>query len=221
MCFYLLLAGPDCSRHYQPHQLDAADALRCQQHPALAQRADWRSSRFLKQQQAKLPAQMALQSLSHSGGHAALLCGTGVAGVDLEYMRQRDFAALLAHCARDEEIQWWQQQADGCMAFYRLWTLKEALIKAAQLDFPADLHRVGLFRLPENGWQAGILGHNGQLTVWQHLNHAISSNIMLACVWPQQGAPRRLLWQGYGQTDWRLPVQAEGMAVMRENNGFD
>ena len=50
----LLLAGPDCAHHYRHALLDAADHARCQQQPALVQRPDWQSSRFLKQQSRQL-----------------------------------------------------------------------------------------------------------------------------------------------------------------------
>ena len=210
----LLLAGPDCVHRYRHALLDAADHLRCQQQPALAQRIDWQSSRFLKQQRRRL-APNTLTTLSHSHGYAALLYGQQDAlGVDLEQMRPRNFVALLPWCARDEEIQWWQQQPSPTLAFYRLWTLKEALIKAANLDFPADLRRTGLFRLPEGGWRIGI-DHPYCHPYWHGFSHAVSTHMMLSCVWPQANAPQTLFWQGYGQTAWDLPPATDAVLLHR------
>ena len=210
----LLLAGPDCVHRYRHALLDAADHLRCQQQPALAQRIDWQSSRFLKQQRRRL-APNTLTTLSHSHGDAALLYGQQDAlGVDLEQMRPRNFVALLPWCARDEEIQWWQQQPSPTLAFYRLWTLKEALIKAANLDFPADLRRTGLFRLPEGGWRIGI-DHPQCHPCWHGFSHAVSTHMMLSCVWPQANAPQTLFWQGYGQTVWDLPPGTDNGVLLR------
>ena len=59
----LLLAAPDCAAGYRPALLDQADRRRLERKPALADRADWQSSRYLKQQTA-LP----VLSLSHSKG---------------------------------------------------------------------------------------------------------------------------------------------------------
>jgi 4'-phosphopantetheinyl transferase len=94
------------------------------------------------------PGQPAL-SLSHSGGHA--LVGIAPAGwrigVDLEAIRARDTGRLAQWCCTDAEQQALAHCADEARrskAFYLLWTLKESFIKAANLDFPADMRSVGL-----------------------------------------------------------------------------
>jgi 4'-phosphopantetheinyl transferase len=88
-------------------------------------------------------------SLSHSGGHA--LVGIAPAGwrigVDLEAIRARDTGRLAQWCCTDAEQQALAHCADEARrskAFYLLWTLKESFIKAANLDFPADMRSVGL-----------------------------------------------------------------------------
>ena len=117
---------------YCPDALDAADRARLQRHPHLQPRADWRSSRALKQ---LLPQPRPTFSLAHRKGHAVLLWGAPCLGVDLEYLQARDFAALLPWFADDAEQRWFMAQADRQLAFYRLWTFKEALLKALAADF--------------------------------------------------------------------------------------
>lgn len=209
----LLLGSPDCRRDYHAGQLDTDDARRLQAAPPLALRADWQSSRVLKQRarQHALP----VRSLSHSRGAAALCCGHEVAGIDLEALRPRDFAALLASCARPAEIGWWQRQPDALRAFYRLWTCKEALIKAAGLDFPADLHRCGLWPHPAGGWQPGIGQHDGTVIYWSGWQTEITPGWMLACVWLPNAAPLPpIYWQTLGQGPWQLPPMAGGRPLL-------
>ena len=120
---------------YAPDQLDDSDRTRLQHAPQLEQRADWRSSRALKQ---LLPQPRPSYSLTHKKGHAVLLTGAPVVGVDMEALWPRDFAALLPWFANQAEQRWFNAQPDPTLTFYRLWTFKEALLKALHADF-ADL----------------------------------------------------------------------------------
>ncbi len=127
----IILATPiGCHTQYDAHRLNPMDQLRVKQHPQLAQRIDWQSSRFLKQQ---LPPNHIQLSLGHKKGHAALIASTepkDTLGIDIEYAKQRDFLALSTLCCSCIEQQWLAQQTNVQQAFYQLWTLKEALIKA-------------------------------------------------------------------------------------------
>lgn len=180
-----LIAGEHCARFYDEARLDAADQIRLRANPGLDARTDWRVSRFLKQQ-----AVCPVRSLSHSRGSAALLCGPGhlSAGVDIEAMQPRDFAALAQWMASEEEAA--ALASDGLPAgsFYELWTLKEALLKAAGLDFPADMKRVG--------WTEDAAGvrrlHAAGMHGWHGVTAEIGGRFMLACVW--RGAAR-LVWR--------------------------
>ncbi|OWT77713.1 4-diphosphocytidyl-2C-methyl-D-erythritol kinase [Achromobacter sp. HZ34] len=94
-------------------------------------------------------------SLSHSDGHALVAHGPAGwrMGVDLERKRVRDLEALAPWCCDDAEQAHLQAlaEADRLTFFYQLWTLKESFIKAAGLDFPADMRTVGL-RAQADGW---------------------------------------------------------------------
>nr|WP_256473531.1 4'-phosphopantetheinyl transferase superfamily protein [Neisseria sp. HSC-16F19] len=157
---------------YRSDCLDEADAQRLAVTPALAQRQDWQVSRCLKQH-----APAPLLSLSHSRGHTALLCGTNQsAGVDIETLRPRDFAALAAWICSPSEAAWLAHQGWQCEDFYRLWTLKEALLKAAGLNFPEDMAAVGLMPRKHT---LHVRGKSG----WYGLTAQVGAEHMLACVW--------------------------------------
>ena len=97
---HCLLADPSFVVCYDHASLNTADSQRLAATPQLAQRQDWQVSRALKQQ-TDLPA----VSLSHSQGFAALLCAPQplTAGVDIEFIRPRDFKALSALVYTQEE----------------------------------------------------------------------------------------------------------------------
>ena len=118
----ILLTDVNCQHHYLATALDAPDRERCRRNPRLHERADWRTSRFLKQQAAVELASCAQWSMSHSAGHAALALGWGVdaLGVDLEHTRARPFEDLLPAFVRSEEEAWWRESPDPGQAFYRL-----------------------------------------------------------------------------------------------------
>lgn len=215
----IALADAGCQPMQQHALLDPEDRQRCALRPALAERADWRASRFLKQQHLRRPAPERNWSLSHSKGHAALAVRTqdGPVGIDLERIRARNFVALLPQFAREAEIRWWQTQAQPAEGFYRLWTLKEALLKASGLDFPGDLRRVGLVfsrcrgedtnrgEDPGNGhWQLHVPSspdNRGSLR-WQGISAVLNDEWLLACVWQTAGERPTLQWALHG--DWRI-----------------
>lgn len=66
-------------------------------------------------------------------------------GVDLERIKPRAFAEHLPLFATQNEVAWWARQPDPAIAFYQLWTLKEALIKAEHPQHTPSLRNVGLF----------------------------------------------------------------------------
>ncbi|WP_369587744.1 4'-phosphopantetheinyl transferase family protein [Kingella oralis] len=181
----ICLVGTRAIAHeYERTLLSPEDARRVAQSPQLETRLDWRVSRALKQR-AALP----VVSLSHSAGNAAVLCADApiAAGVDMEVMKPRDFAALCEWVCSGEERTYlrgcgWQPET-----FYRLWCSKEALVKAAGLDFPADMRRVGydIVDGAKAGWRV-----DGQ-TGWQGVERVLAGNMVLACVWRGNGAAVR------------------------------
>ncbi|THF62760.1 4'-phosphopantetheinyl transferase superfamily protein [Pseudothauera rhizosphaerae] len=137
---------------------------------------DWRVSRALAawlRRQAGLAADAPV-SLSHSRAHAlAADAPQGFAlGVDVELCRPRDAGALAQWVCTPAERALLDGVADAAARleyFYVLWTLKEALLKAAGLDFPAGMATVGLrpagegcagtvLRAPPGAWEAAVCG---------------------------------------------------------------
>lgn len=204
----ILLAAADWAAHYRADGLDLPDRIRVQRQPALAHRRDWQVSRALKH-----AAGGEVRSLAHSQGAAALLCGIGrreAAGIDIERCRLRDFHGLAEWVMSAEERQWWAACADQTAAFYALWTLKEALIKAADLDFPADMPRVGLRRTaPSAAFSDGLFLHAADGRPWTAYTRFIDG-CAVSCVAEKPFSPQ---WQRFGawaDTPWQsVPPQAE------------
>ncbi len=160
-------AQPPAEDAYDAAQLSALDSVRAQQWRGPKAEHEWRVSRALLHTLRPFAFPTGVTSLSHSGGHA--LCvyapqGWQV-GIDLERLRPRNAMALAQWACNDEEQSVLSHLTGDAQqeAFYLLWTLKEAFVKAAQLSFPADLRTVGLtsgvgerasLRAPGEGWRA-------------------------------------------------------------------
>lgn len=181
----LYLAAADYASAYRAEHLDAADCRRLAAHPQRAVQTDWQVSRALKQN-----AGAVLSSLSHSGGHAVAAAGNGRIGVDLEVLKPRDFSAWADWVLAADEPQWLAEQGDGSTVHYALWTLKEALVKAAGLTL-ADMAAVGVFRQPE-GWRLRACGADWRGRVW-----LLAGGFLLACVWDGATEPN-WHWQTFG-----------------------
>jgi len=82
-------------------------------------------------------------SISHKLGHAVVVSAPPgwQIGIDLEQMRARDLVRLSDWMAADTEaaVLAALPPDQALRHFYRLWTFKEAMIKARGQDFPADL----------------------------------------------------------------------------------
>lgn len=180
----LSIASSDFATHYQHASLNHADQQRVAQSPTLATRMDWRVSRALKQQ-----IQQPIISLSHSKGMATILSSmqTIRAGVDIEYMKPRDFSAFTAWICHEQEHHFLQQHQFAPEYFYRLWCTKEALIKAMNLNFPADMNKVGYTF--SDGIITGL--HANGENNWHGISAIWCENMAIAAV-----------WQGNVQLDW-------------------
>lgn len=76
-------------------------------------------------------------NISHSGDWVAVILHSGqngeksAVGIDIESpSKVRPYLALLEHFASTEEIHWFQQQTNPTSAFYRIWCLREAVLKS-------------------------------------------------------------------------------------------
>lgn len=143
----LWFAGPALQVEYDPLALQAEDRAREAARLASRNAHEWRVSRAL---QRRLLHPRCSSSLSHSDGHALWAASSAHEriGVDLERIRPIDELALAELVAHEDEMDLLRllQGQDRIRFFYRLWTLKEALVKAMQGDFPADMLQTGLRR---------------------------------------------------------------------------
>ena len=117
-------------------------------------------------------------NVSHSGKHGLIaIAPNGRLGVDVEERTdRRDFDRLIeAAFGQDEQIDLRQERASGeFQLFYKLWTVKEALIKAlgtglsldpATFEAPVAMRRgapTSLYRfphIPEEKWHVEDLGN--------------------------------------------------------------
>lgn len=76
-------------------------------------------------------------NISHSGDWVAVILHISqpgkksAVGIDIESpSKERPYLALLEHFASTEEINWFQQQTNPKSAFYRIWCLREAVLKS-------------------------------------------------------------------------------------------
>jgi len=84
-------------------------------------------------------------SISHSGDWLWLAVGEPTLGLDVEQQRpRRNLQKLMAHVLSPLEQAWVARQNDELSAFYRLWTLREAVLKASGRGL-AGLSRLQLF----------------------------------------------------------------------------
>ena len=74
-------------------------------------------------------------NISHSGDWVAVLLHINeseksAVGIDIEFSKKRNFAALMAHFAPQAEQEWFAKQLDEEQTFYRCWCLREAVLKS-------------------------------------------------------------------------------------------
>lgn len=194
--FLLGWAVPESAAHYDPVALRPEDQARAASARGVRAGLDWKASRALI---ASLPQGSRVASLSHSRGHALCVArapdGPDMRmGVDLERIRARDVAALGCWvCNAGEQQILTRLQADPVRQlehFYMLWTLKEAFVKAAGLDFPADMRHVGLDDAP-----GGALRLRAPAGVWNAMLLRLAPDWMAALVWEGgHAAMPRLAW---------------------------
>lgn len=74
-------------------------------------------------------------NISHSGDWVAVILqvnvlNEAVVGIDIEVPKTRNFEALMTRMASHSEMSWFGKQDNEGDAFYRCWTLREAILKS-------------------------------------------------------------------------------------------
>ncbi|HEY9273926.1 4'-phosphopantetheinyl transferase superfamily protein, partial [Achromobacter sp.] len=114
-------------------------------------------------------------------------------GADLERIRPREVLRLAGWVCTPAEREalaslWGAAQLER---FYLLWTLKEAFIKAAGLDFPADMASVGLAPDDKAGWR--LRAPPGR---WRACSYRLGDDWIASAAWrAQAGSALRPQWR--------------------------
>jgi 4'-phosphopantetheinyl transferase len=200
----LWFADPSAQDLFDASSLSAADRAR----RSLRREREFKVSRALK---AFVNAETRTYSLSHSAEHAALLLApagmpTGIRiGVDLEAVRERDVLRIARFGFHEREIAALEATASSerDQLFYVLWTLKEALGKALQLNL-LDALRQCVFTRDVNGWS----GSAPTSSPWSAQVFRARDNFILAAAYVGVSTPPSL-------KKWEWPPQrAAGWPVI-------
>lgn len=147
----LWLATPAARDYFDASLLSDADRARFLAHRDSRRQHEFQVSRAL---QNAVLTRSDTHSLSHSGGHAALLSASSElrVGVDLEVSRPRDALRIARLAFHEQEVVALEESTGEQEAlFYTLWTLKESLAKALQLSL-VDALRQCVFTRTAVGW---------------------------------------------------------------------
>jgi 4'-phosphopantetheinyl transferase len=130
-------------------------------------------------------------NLSHSGNLVAYAFGKVPLGIDVEQRRHLDAAALVKRFFTPEEWQEWQELpvAEQERAFFQVWTIKEAYVKAIGTGLARSLSTVPVqlsppwqLRQTAADWQIEVLdlptGYLGAVAIQTstHQNHECRIN---------------------------------------------
>jgi 4'-phosphopantetheinyl transferase len=193
----LWFADPAAQNLFDASSLSESDRAR----RSLRREREFKVSRALK---AFTHADARSFSLSHSAGHAALLVApTGMrVGVDLEALRPRDVLRIARFGFHEREVAALEMAAEAERAelFYVLWTLKEALGKALQLNL-VDALRQCVFIRDMNGWSASA----PTASTWSAQVFRARADFVLAAVYLGVSTPpplQRWEWPPQRAAEW-------------------
>lgn len=82
---------------------------------------------------------------SHSSDLSALFISDELQdiGIDIEQLQRKvRFEAMAQHCFHDDEYQIWQQQGKTANHWFKIWTVKEAVLKASGLGIRMNLNEL-------------------------------------------------------------------------------
>jgi 4'-phosphopantetheinyl transferase len=197
----LWFADPAAQDLFDASSLSATDRAR----RSLRREREFKVSRALK---AFTRAEDHTYSLSHSADHAALLVApTGMrVGVDLEALRPRDVLRIARFAFHEREVAALEAtaQTERDELFYVLWTLKEALGKALQLNL-LDALRQCVFTRELNGWS----GSAPTSSAWSAQAFRARDNFVLAAAYVGVSAlPPLTRWEWPPQRAAEWPVIA-------------
>ncbi|MFL6665329.1 MAG: 4'-phosphopantetheinyl transferase family protein [Rhizobacter sp.] len=153
-------------------------------------------------------------NLSHSDHCVAIAIADAEVGVDIERLRPMPSAPSLAQWVlHADERRWYERHGHDIETFFRLWTLKEALLKAAGTGFSYPANQVGWQGLDEPWATARFAGQR-----WRGFSRRIGQSAVLAVALPQSCsiAAARLLHVANGLVGARLFDTSEPLCKLLE-----
>ena len=127
---------------------------------------------------------------SHSQQHYALAISEHVKdiGIDVEDLERKvRFDALAQHAFHAEEYQTWQQQDQDREYWFRVWTTKEAVLKASGLGIRLDLKDLNTQMHPTHS--GGICSHP-LIGTFAYQNFVLNGSIILTVAWRSEQSCR-------------------------------
>lgn len=121
--------------------------------------------------------------ISHKSAEGKTIVAVALArqkfGLDLEILKPRNFAAASEFCfnAFERELLAAVDESEKALVFYKIYTIKEALIKARSLGFYA-LARVGLAR----GASGEALALDERGRAWSYKSYILEGKILISLV---------------------------------------
>ncbi|WP_297942252.1 4'-phosphopantetheinyl transferase superfamily protein [uncultured Campylobacter sp.] len=121
--------------------------------------------------------------ISHKSADGKTIVTVGFArqkfGLDLEILKPRNFAAASEFCfnAFERELLAAADESKKTLVFYKIYTIKEALIKVRSLGFYA-LARVGLAR----GAEGEVLALDERGRAWHYKSYILEGEILISLV---------------------------------------
>lgn len=151
----LWLAPVRIADGFAPSQLNTTDRERFDHFRSARRRQEFLAGRALL---AAMPHPSHARCLSHGHGWVAAARAPTPwrVGVDLEPVRARDWSNIATrHYTTEEQalLTALPDESKRLAWFHTLWTVKEAAIKALNLDFHSSLQRIGLHHDEQGRWQ--------------------------------------------------------------------
>lgn len=117
-------------------------------------------------------------NLSHSGDRVAISVARSGVGVDLEEVKVQPIdVGLVSECFTESEQHWLERCTDDpYRGFFRLWTLKEAVLKADGRGLGAGCHQAALHMSSEGDSATVVLGN----VTWRAYELQAGSDFCLA-----------------------------------------
>ncbi|HIQ35984.1 MULTISPECIES: 4'-phosphopantetheinyl transferase superfamily protein [Acinetobacter] len=120
---------------------------------------------------------------SHSHEYYALVMSQQVKdiGVDVEELgRKIRFDAFAQHAFHADEYKTWQQQGQDREYWFKVWTTKEAILKASGLGIRLDLNSLNTNVHPE---QNGGMCTHPMIGTFAYQNFILNQNIVVTVAW--------------------------------------